>query len=70
MGGLKKKTRPHLISQPFRRKQTIGGNAHESWCLLRSLPFVVGKLVPNDEPAWQLILDLKDIVELVAAPPS
>lgn len=32
------------------------------------LPFVIGQIVPEDEPAWQVILDLKDIVEFVMAP--
>lgn len=41
---------------------------HENWTLLRLLPFVIGQIVPEDEPAWQVILDLKDIVELVVAP--
>lgn len=29
---------------------------------------MVGTLVPDDEPAWQLILNLKDIVILVVTP--
>lgn len=29
---------------------------------------MVGTLVPDDEPAWQLILNLKDIVNLVVSP--
>lgn len=29
---------------------------------------MVGTLVPDDEPAWQLILNLKDIVILVVSP--
>ena len=32
------------------------------------LPLIVGNLTPEDEPAWQLILDLKDIVDLVVCP--
>lgn len=63
-----KSNRPHVIPKAFSLKKTIGGNAHESWSLLRLLPFLVGQLVPPDEPAWQVILDLKDIVELVVAP--
>lgn len=58
---------PHLLPQTFQSKQTVCGNAHETWRLLRLLPLMVRKLVPNDEPAWQVILDLKDIVELVVA---
>lgn len=33
-----------------------------------SIPLIVGRLVPSDESAWHVILDLKDIVELVVAP--
>lgn len=63
-----KKNRPHLVPHNFARHKTIGGNAHENWCLLRLLPFMIGELIPEDEPAWKVILDLKDITELVVAP--
>ena len=63
-----KTNRPHLLPRTFQSKKTIGGNAHENWCLLRLLPLIVGNLTPEDEPAWQLILDLKDIVDLVVCP--
>lgn len=61
-----KTNKPHVIPHTFLIKKTIGGNAHEN--LLRLLPFMIGSLVPEDEPAWLLILDLKDIVELVVSP--
>ena len=63
-----KKNRPHLLPHNFACRKTIGGNAHENWFLLRLLPFIIGHLIPEDEPAWKVILDLKDIVELVVAP--
>lgn len=63
-----KTNRPHLLPRAFLSKKNIGGNAHENWCLLRLIPLIVGKLIPEDEPAWQLILDLKDIVDLVVSP--
>lgn len=63
-----KTNRPHLLPKTLQKKRTVGGNAHENWCLLRLLHFIIGKLVPSDEPAWQVILDLKDIAELVVAP--
>lgn len=63
-----KTNRPHLLPKTFQKSHTVGGNAHENWCLLRLFPFIVGELVPNEEPAWQVILDLKDIAELVVAP--
>lgn len=43
------------------------GNAQENWNLLRLIPFMVGLFVPEDGLAWQVILDLKDIVESVVA---
>jgi len=63
-----KTNRPHLLPKTLHKKRTIGGNAHENWCLLRLLPLIVGKCVPDDEPAWKVILDLKDIAELIVAP--
>lgn len=63
-----KSNHPHTIPKTFMLKKSIGGNAHENWSLLRLLPFLVGQLVPPDEPAWQVVLDLKDIVEVVVAP--
>lgn len=32
------------------------------------MPLIVGSNIPVDEPAWQILLTLKDIVELVVAP--
>jgi len=37
--------KPHVVSQTFSRRKTVGGNAHENWSLLRFLPFLVGSLV-------------------------
>lgn len=49
----------------FATKKTVGGNAHENWALLRLLPLIVGEKIPESEPTWLLLLNLKDIVELV-----
>lgn len=46
-----KTNRPHLIPQTFSGKKNIGGNARENWALLHLLPFIVGPLVPEAEPA-------------------
>jgi len=29
---------------------------------------MIGKIIPDTEKAWQLLMDLKDIVELVVSP--
>ncbi|XP_035848765.1 uncharacterized protein LOC118493311 [Sander lucioperca] len=63
-----KTNRPHPVSRFFKTSNTIGGNAHENWALLRFLPLLIGHILPEGEPAWQVIIDLKDIVELIVAP--
>lgn len=63
-----KTNKPHVVSQSFSSSKSVGGNAHENWSLLRFLPFLVGSLVPEDEPAWLVLMDLKDITELIVAP--
>lgn len=63
-----KTNRPHRVPITYATKRTIGGNAHENWSLLRFLPLLVGTRVPSNEPAWQVLCELKDIVELVVAP--
>lgn len=35
---------------------------------MRLLSFIIGFKVPENEPAWCLLMDLKDIVELVVSP--
>ncbi|KAL0194605.1 hypothetical protein M9458_008177, partial [Cirrhinus mrigala] len=62
------KNKPHAIPVTFSRRNTIGGNAHENWSMIRCLPFLIGNVVPEGEPTWQVLMDLKDIVELVVSP--
>lgn len=63
-----KTNRPHPVPLTYSSRRTIGGNAHENWSLIRFLPLLLGQKVPTDEPAWHLLADLKDIVELVVSP--
>lgn len=58
---------PHQVPLNFASRKTIGGNSHENWSLLRFLPFLVGQKVPAEEPAWKILTDLKDIVDLVVS---
>ena len=60
--------RPHLVTATFAAKRSVGGNAHENWCLLRLLAFLIGLRVPESDPVWQVLMVLKDIVELVMSP--
>ncbi|KAL2093349.1 hypothetical protein ACEWY4_010661 [Coilia grayii] len=59
---------PQAVPLDLASRRSIGGNAHENWCLLRLLPFMVGRKVPEDDLVWQVIMTLKEVVELVMAP--
>ena len=52
----------------FSSRKRIGGNTHENWALIRLLPFIIGHRIPLDDPAWLLLMSLKDVTELVVAP--
>lgn len=66
--GTDKTNKPHPIPLHFGSKKTVGGNAHENWCLIRFVPLLIGQKVPCEEPAWHVLTDLKDIVDLVVSP--
>ncbi len=59
---------PQAIPLTFASRKSVGGNAHENWCLLWMLAFMIGDKVPEDDTAWQLLMTLKDVVELVMSP--
>lgn len=63
-----KTDRPQPIPLNLSSRRSIGGNAHENWTLLRLLPFIIGAKVPFSDPAWQVLMTLKDITELVVSP--
>lgn len=63
-----KTNQPHPVALSFASKKTVGGNAHENWSPIRFLPLFIGYCVPCEEPAWQILTDLKDIVDLVVSP--
>lgn len=66
--GSDKTNSPQEIPQNYMSGKSIGGNAHENWALIRLLPLIVGSLIPECDTAWQVLLTLKDIVELVVSP--
>ena len=59
---------PHQVPVNFAKRRSVGGNAHENWCLLRLLPLIIGLKVPEHEPVWQMLMTLKDIVDLAMSP--
>lgn len=58
----------HIPLLSILNPKSVGGNAHENWTLIRFLPLMIGHRVQHEEPAWQILTDLKDIVELVVCP--
>ena len=48
----------------------LGGHAVQNWCLLRILPVLIGDKVknPGDNKVWQLVLQLREVVDLSCAP--
>ena len=62
-----KTNRPQPISKYFAKKNSIGGNCHENWTLLRLLPLMIGHVIPEEDKTWQILLDLKEIVEILAS---
>lgn len=56
---------PLPVPLNFAARKIVGGNAHENWALLRLFPLIVGETIPQSEPTWLVLLNLKDIVELI-----
>ena len=63
-----KTNRPQIIGKGFYSKKNIGGNAHENWCLIRLLPLLIGHCIPEGDNTWEILMLLKDILELAVAP--
>ena len=60
-----KVNKPQKIPGASFVKGTVGGNGHENWTLMRPLPFIIGCKIPEQEPAWEILMDLKEIVDIV-----
>ncbi|RXN04057.1 gypsy retrotransposon integrase 1-like protein [Labeo rohita] len=63
-----KSDKPHPIPKNFAGKKTIGGNGHENLTLLRLLPLMDGNMVPEEDGFWNVLMDLKEVVEVVLSP--
>lgn len=60
--------KPQVIPKNFAAKLSIVGNGHENSTLLRLLPLMVGGKVPEGDEDWAILMDLKDVVQLVLSP--
>lgn len=63
-----KTNQPQKTGKGFSPKGTIGGNGHENWSVIRLIPLYIGHCVPEGDHSWEIMMLLKDIVELVVAP--
>ncbi|KAJ1528151.1 hypothetical protein ONE63_008065 [Megalurothrips usitatus] len=55
--------------KPLKSLDSLCGNAVENWNFLRLLPLIIGDLIQDEEdPHWQMILNLQEITALVCAP--
>ncbi|KAM7310696.1 uncharacterized protein ISCGN_007604 [Ixodes scapularis] len=60
-----KKNKPVGMNRSFlTNKANLKGTASEKWCLLRLLSLILGNLVPEDNPDWELYLQFREIVDL------
>jgi len=59
--------KPADVSPGSRR---LSGLAVQNWCFLRLLPLLIGDRIRNpcENAAWQLVLQLREIVEFICAP--
>lgn len=62
-----KTDQPQVIPATFASKGTIGGNGHENWALIRLLPLMIGFDIPEHDETWEILMLLKDIVELATS---
>lgn len=56
----------HSVPLTSAAKKTAGGKTHDNWSLLRFLLLLIGNKVLSDQPVWQNLCELQDIVELVS----
>ena len=45
-----------------------GQNAAQMWLLIRFLPLIIGDLVPEEDPHWELIISLLELMAYIFAP--
>jgi hypothetical protein len=58
--------KPPLLPENLNK---LVGHAAQNWCLLRFLPLLIGRWIDDkDDPVWELLLILHDIVSITCAP--
>lgn len=59
--------KPQAITKTSLASGKVNGNGHENWALLRLLPLLIGNYIPEQEQSWEILMDLKEIVEITVS---
>lgn len=59
----------HTLKVPptLQQNRTLG-NRHEKWSLMSFIPLIIGHYIAECDQTWKLILELKDLIELLLIP--
>lgn len=69
MGPTDAKNRPSEIPKDkIIEGRSLKQKASQMWCLLRLLPFMLGPLIPTENPYWYFYLDLREIMDILFSP--
>lgn len=66
-GPLESSNKPPQLKLESAKNVRIKMSASETICLVRIFSFLAGDLIPNDNPAWQLYLKLRLIVQILTS---
>lgn len=62
-----KRNRPPSIEPNHLKQLTISHSTSEIFCFLRILPLLIGDLIPENDPYFQILIKLRHILEIVFA---
>lgn len=62
------KTNKPVLSSYFEKTKRTGGNASTNWSFLRTFPLIFGSIIPNNYLPFEMLMVLKQIVEISFAP--
>ena len=63
----KSRNKPIAITMTKIMEKHIKMSAPEALCFLRNISLLIGELVPEGDPHWQIIILLKNIIDIVTS---
>ncbi|XP_070377105.1 uncharacterized protein [Dermacentor albipictus] len=64
-----RKNKPVQVNMSFiNNKATLRGTASSKWCVLRFIPLVLGPKVPEGNEDWELLLQFREVTDIIFAP--